>query len=168
MRQLTLLVACLALLSAPGVAQDCATLPFPAIAPSGVMQCDTVIGAPEAALAKLPDLRDTVLSEGDLELRFWYGNGPVRPKGLVLRRTGGMWHAMQYTYDRSTRCLMPTLLESAIDWSHVWRQVEAEHVLELPAEPYRAEVIEDGTFYGLEVKLGAAYNAIQHARENAA
>lgn len=167
MRQLTLLVACLALVAERGAAQDCATRPSSATTPSDVMPFDTVIGASEAALAGLTDLRDTALSEADLELRLWYGDGPVRPTGLVLRRTSGMWHAVQYAYDRSNRCLMPASLDPAIDWSAVWQQVEAEQALNLPTEPSRAHVIDDGTFYSLEVKIGAAYHAVSYGNPEA-
>jgi hypothetical protein len=42
----------------------------------------------------LPSLRTVVLSEQDLEVRFWYDGRPDVINGFVIRRSAGRWSAV--------------------------------------------------------------------------
>ncbi len=84
---------------------------------------------------KLPRLRTVVLSEQDLEVRFWYDGRPDVINGFVIRRSADRWSAVGV---RQTRNRQPSEVKLEVlaipksGWETAWEKLVGAGILTLP------------------------------------
>jgi hypothetical protein len=84
---------------------------------------------------KLPSLRTVVLSEQDLEVRFWYDGRPDVINGVVIRRSADQWSAVGV---RQTRNRQPSEVKLEVlavpksGWETAWAKLVGAGILTLP------------------------------------
>jgi hypothetical protein len=84
---------------------------------------------------KLPSLRTVVLSEQDLEVRFWYDGRPDVINGVVIRRSADRWSAVGI---RQTRNRQPSEVKLEVlavpksGWETAWAKLVGAGILTLP------------------------------------
>jgi hypothetical protein len=84
---------------------------------------------------KLPSLRTVVLSEQDLEVRFWYDGRPDVVNGFVIRRYADRWSAIGV---RQTRKRQPSDVKLEVlaapksGWEAAWAKLVGAGILTLP------------------------------------
>ena len=116
-----------------------------------------------ARLAKLTDLRGTLLKKNDLELRIWIGFGPVALKGFVLKRQNSIWSA---TYLRSINRLVvrndyqKILAAPKSGWEALWKRLENDGVLTLPGATESS--VQDGESFVVEIKTDSSYRTYMY------
>jgi hypothetical protein len=117
-----------------------------------------------ARLAKLTDLRGTLLKNNDLELRVWIGFGPVALKGFVLKRRNSIWSG---TYLRSINRFVARndyqkiLAAPKSGWEVLWKRLENDGVLTLPGATESG--VQDGESYVVEIKTASSYRTYMYA-----
>jgi hypothetical protein len=83
----------------------------------------------------LPSLRTVMLSEQDLEVRFWYDGRPDVINGFVIRRHGERWSALGV---RQTRNRQPSEVKLEVlgvpksGWETAWTKLVGAGILILP------------------------------------
>lgn len=116
-----------------------------------------------ARLAKLTDLRSTLLKNNDLELRVWIGFGPVALKGFVLKRRNSIWSA---TYLRSINRFVARndyqkiLAAPKSGWEALWKRLENHGVLTLPGASESG--VQDGESFVVEIKTASSYRTYMY------
>jgi hypothetical protein len=84
--------------------------------------------------AGMTSLRNTVLPDGDLEVRFWYDRFEVIA-GVIVRRSGGNWSA-SYLRQREQHLPSSALLASLgtprSGWEVAWERLRNAAILTLP------------------------------------
>ncbi len=84
---------------------------------------------------KLPRLRTVVLSEGDLEVRFWYDSRPDVINGFVIRRSANQWSAVGVRQTRNrqpSEVKLEALAVPKSGWETAWAKLVAAGILTLP------------------------------------
>lgn len=120
-----------------------------------------------AKVAKLTNLRSTVLPNDDLELRVWIGFGLSPLEGFVIERTSGRWAAVhlrpihrqlpRYSYQN-------TLTAPKSGWEQLWHRLVNEGVLTLPdSSELKDEVrVRDGESYVVEINMSKFYRTYRY------
>lgn len=119
------------------------------------------------SISKLPDLRETVLPAGDIEVRLWDGFGLTLLQGFVLKRTAGRWMAI---------LLLPAVPRYAgqdykkalpvprSGWERFWNGLVREGLLTLPdSSTLKGERrYFDGTSYVVEINHDKTYRTYMY------
>jgi len=112
-----------------------------------------------ARIAKLEDLRSTMLAEGDVEVRLWIGFGIIPIEGIVIRRRSKQWSA---THIRS---ISPYLTRNEYQkelpppksgWEIFWKQITDNGILTLPDDSQLTDkvIATDGESFVVEINDG--------------
>ena len=83
---------------------------------------------------KLPSLRTVVLSDPDLEVRFWYDGRPDVIAGFVMRRSTGRWSALGVRQTRNrqpSEVILEVLGTPKSGWETVWAKLVSAGILKL-------------------------------------
>lgn len=120
-----------------------------------------------AKIAKLGDLRSTVLPDDDLELRVWMGFGVIPLEGFVIKRRNGQWSAIQI---RSINPRLPrrdyqhTLPSPKSGWETCWERLTDEGVLTLPdsSQLKDAVIAGDGESFVVEINMNKSYRTYRY------
>ena len=115
--------------------------------------------------AGMSDLRNTVLPEQDLEIRFWYDDFEVI-HGLIIRRSGGNWSA-SFLKQKSVRDPMFESKDPGppkAGWEDVWTRLVSAGILTLPDQPQTNCKFEalDGIGYVVETNANQKYRTFRY------
>lgn len=117
---------------------------------------------------KLPSLRTVVLSEQDLDARFWYDTRPDVISGYVIRRSGDRWSAV---FVRQTRDRLPSEVKLEAmpvprsGWETAWAKLVNAGILTLPdaAELGCNSPSFDTVAYVIETNVHGIYRAYRYS-----
>ena len=88
-----------------------------------------------AKLSGQTNLRTTLVPEGDLEVRIWWGFGLSPLEGVTLRRANGQWSAIHVkadNYYEPTKAERTQLSNPKSGWETAWTRLVKENLLSLP------------------------------------
>lgn len=113
-----------------------------------------------------PKLRETMLPEDDLEVRIWVGFGRYGEDGLILKRTWGIWSAVNL---RQMICHLEEkgrydLSAPKSGWKALWQKLVEAEILTLPDDSkldYESGII-DGKSYVVETNYDNLYRMYYH------
>lgn len=146
----------LVLILAPSLTEAQATSVEEPPPPFYVEEFTKLLGIQDA----IGDLRNLVLSDSALELRFWSIGWSL--SGLQLRRSAnGVWTAQRIVVEglRVARVeSLPQMPAATLD--SMWDQLVSEGMLTLPTHVPRTWGMVDGHSYFLELRRGQSYRAV--------
>ncbi len=120
-----------------------------------------------AKIAKLRNLRSTILPGDDLEVRVWVGFGLSALEGFIIRRDAGQWSAkhLEGIYPGLPRSEYQKKLQvPKSGWEAFWKRVVDEGLLTLPdsSDLKNGKLIEDGASYVVETNMNRTYRTYQY------
>lgn len=101
---------------------------------------------------KLPSLKTALLTDKDVEVRFWYDARPDTINGFVIRRSGDLWSAIgiRQVHDRwPSPVRQESLSPPKSGWGALWKSLVDAGVLTLPdgsETKCNSEVLDGGGF----------------------
>lgn len=115
----------------------------------------------------LASLKDSVLPNGNLEIRFWAGFGSLPSlKGFVLKCDQGAWTAftLRRMSDQENVAATTNFPEPVGGWDQFWKRLVEAGVLRLPdaADVGCSGSVYDGECYVVEVNTGTAYRTYMY------
>jgi hypothetical protein len=117
---------------------------------------------------KLPSLRTVMLSEQDLEVRFWYDGRPDVINGFVIRRSANQWSAVgvrQTSNRQSSEVKLDVLAVPKSGWETAWAKLVGAGILTLPdASELSCNAPSLDTFsYVIETKVAGNYRTYRYS-----
>jgi hypothetical protein len=115
-----------------------------------------------AEQAKLPNLRETILPNDDLEARLWFAAGSNQLNGIVIQRRSGTWLAT-YLHELSATPKSSEYNESMqpprSGWDAFWNKIVDAGLLTIPdASQVDCNVFgKDGTGFIVETNVNRTY-----------
>lgn len=112
-------------------------------------------------------LRDTVLPEGDLEVRVWVGFGVYGNDGLVLKRISGNWSAVIFRkmlcHDENRGGFDLEMPKSG--WKATWQKLVDAEILTLPdsSKLKYKNGVNDGKSYVVETNSDYLYRTYNYS-----
>lgn len=116
----------------------------------------------------LPNLRGMVLSDQDLEVRFWYDGHPRIINGFVIRRWANQWSALgirQTGEGQDSSLKQEALRTPKSGWKTAWQRLVAAGILTLPdgsKVKCRTEVL-DGAGFVVETNVKRVYRTYRYS-----
>ncbi len=114
----------------------------------------------------LTSLKDSVMPNGDLEIRFWTGFGFSSLKGFVLKRNQGTWTAftLRPMSEQENVAATTSFPEPVGGWELFWKRLVEAGVLRLPnaADTDCEGGVYDGECYVVEINTGTAYRTYMY------
>jgi hypothetical protein len=117
---------------------------------------------------KLPSLRTVDLSEGDLEVRFWYDASPDIINGFVFRRSGDQWTAVgikQMSEREGSMVTQESLRMPKSGWDVAWKRLVSAGILTLPDGSSQSGChsgVLDGVGYVVETNVNEVYRTYRY------
>jgi hypothetical protein len=116
----------------------------------------------------LPSLRTIILSNDDLEIRFWYNASPDIINGFAIRRSGKQWTAIgirQIGERQDSPVRQEALGTPKSGWEVAWKRLVDAGILTLPdgsKVKCRAEVL-DGAGFVVETNANGIYRTYHYS-----
>jgi hypothetical protein len=119
-------------------------------------------------LAGLPELRKTVVSSGDIEVRFWHGFGLADLEGVILKRNAGEWtayHVQADDYVDPNAATITELQPPKSDFDGLWNKLEGLGITTIKdASEINCEVGGiDGQGYVVEINQDHTYRTYMYS-----
>jgi hypothetical protein len=119
-----------------------------------------------ASEARLPDLRSSVLTGKDLELRMWSGFGLTELRGYLVKRVDGQWSGQLLLSSNRKRPSANQFAEIApkSGWEVFWARITQEGLLTLPDSSQLPEgtIDPDGIGYVIEICNAEGYRTYMY------
>lgn len=120
-----------------------------------------------ANFAELTNLRQSSLTEGDLEVRVWWGFGLEPLEGVTLKRVAGQWSAIHLqgdNYYEPQKAERIELRAPKSGWDTCWQRLVNAGILVLPdASQVQCNVGGlDGMSYVVEVNTNNTYRTYMY------
>ncbi|MCM3874419.1 MAG: hypothetical protein ND895_27325 [Pyrinomonadaceae bacterium] len=116
-----------------------------------------------AAFAGLKDLGSSNLSNGDVEIRVWFGFGLFPLEGFVMGRSDGRWSAIHLKADQhweSKRVSRNELQAPKSGWESCWQQLVDAGVLNIPDGTDPSDP--DAQGYVVQIRNAASYRSYHY------
>lgn len=114
-----------------------------------------------AAVSKLNDLRSTVLTGDNLEVRVWCGFGVTALTGYVIKRAGAKWSALKLAPVNPNSPVSRTdfPITPKADWPTLWKRLTDNGILTLPdSSRLPGDItLRDGVSYVVEINMNLTY-----------
>jgi hypothetical protein len=119
----------------------------------------------------LTNLRETVLPEGDLEVRVWEGFSFFPIRGVVIKRRAGQWeaHHIRQMREGDTEAPITSYPEPPLGWDNFWGQLVEDGILSLP-DSYSIGCVAgmtDSICYVVEINSDHVYRTYMYADSDA-
>lgn len=119
----------------------------------------------------LTNLRETVLPEGDLEVRVWEGFSFFPLRGVVIKRRAGQWeaHHIRQMSGGDTEAPITAYPEPPLGWENFWGQLVENGILSLP-DSYSIGCVAgmtDSICYVVEINSDHVYRTYMYADSDA-
>lgn len=119
-----------------------------------------------ASEARLPDLRSSVLTGNDLELRMWSGFGLTELRGYLVKRVDGHWSGQLLLPSNSKRPSAKEIEEITpkSGWEVFWARITQEGLLTLPDSSQLPDgaIDPDGIAYVIEIRNSEGYRTYMY------
>jgi hypothetical protein len=114
----------------------------------------------------LPSLRGMVLSDQDLEVRFWYDASPRIINGFVIRRWADQWSALgirQSDEGQHYSVKQEVLRTPKSGWETAWQRLLTAGILTLPDGSKCSTEALDGAGFVVETNVKGVYRTYRYS-----